>query len=73
MVLSGPQTPQPSTKLPLIQETLRDLGEATVFTTLNLRSGNWQVPMEEASKKYTAFSTPDGAPFQFQVMPFGFN
>jgi hypothetical protein len=57
--------------VPRIQETLRDLGQATVFTTLDLRSGYWQVPMEEASKKYTALSTPDGALFQFQVMPFG--
>jgi hypothetical protein len=65
------QTVDEATPLPRIQETLRDLGQAMVFTTFDLRSGYWQVAMEEASKKYTAFSTPDGALFQFQVMPFG--
>lgn len=57
--------------LPPIQESLKDLGQAKVFTTLDLRNGYWQIAMAEASKRYTAFSTPDGAKYQFRVMPFG--
>jgi transposase InsO family protein len=57
--------------LPIIHETLRDLGQAKVFTTLDLKSGYWQVPLAEESKQYTAFSTPDGGLYQFRVMPFG--
>lgn len=57
--------------MPAIVEALRDLGTARVFSTLDLRSGYWQIPLEEASKQYTAFATPDGATYQFNVMPFG--
>lgn len=57
--------------LPIIHETLKDLGKAKVFTTLDLKSGYWQLPMEESSKKYTAFATPDGATYQWRVMAFG--
>lgn len=57
--------------LPLIHDTLRDLGQATVFSTIDLRNGYWQIPMEPESKPFTAFATPDGATYQFRVMPFG--
>uniref|UniRef100_V5GSD8 RNA-directed DNA polymerase n=1 Tax=Anoplophora glabripennis TaxID=217634 RepID=V5GSD8_ANOGL len=57
--------------LPPISDTLMELGTAKVFTTLDLKSGYWQVPLAEESRKYTAFSTPDGATYEFTVMPFG--
>lgn len=60
-----------STTMPAVHETIRDLGTATVFTTLDLRAGYWQIPIEEDARKYTAFATPDGAKYQFRVMPFG--
>lgn len=60
-----------ATPLPLIHETLRDLGPAQVFSSLDLKSGYWQIPMDDASKHLTAFATPDGALYQFRVMPFG--
>lgn len=65
------QTEDEVSQLPPIQETLRDLGTAQVFSSLDLRSGYWQVPMEEASIPYTAFTTPNGATYEFVVMPFG--
>ncbi|XP_018568950.1 uncharacterized protein LOC108909187 [Anoplophora glabripennis] len=58
-------------QLPPIADTLMELRTAKVFTTLDLRSGYWQVPLSAKSKRYTAFSTPDGATYEFQVMPFG--
>lgn len=57
--------------LPKIPDNIKDLGEAKIFTLLDLKSGYWQIPMAPASKRYTAFSTPDGALYQFCVMPFG--
>jgi hypothetical protein len=46
--------------LPIIQEMLRDLGQAKVFSSLDLKSGYWQIPLSNESKEYTAFTTPDG-------------
>ena len=60
-----------SQELPHIQDTLKDLGNARVFSTIDLRNGYWQVRMEEQSKKYTAFTLPQGGTYQFKVMPFG--
>lgn len=59
------------TSLPVIAEALRDIGTAKVFSTIDLKSGYWQVPMADESKAITAFSTPDGSAYQFRVMPFG--
>jgi hypothetical protein len=36
--------------LPIIQEMLRDLGQAKVFSSLNLKSGYWQVLLSDVSK-----------------------
>ncbi|KAK9694518.1 Reverse transcriptase (RNA-dependent DNA polymerase) [Popillia japonica] len=57
--------------LPPIYEALRDLGTASVFSTLELRNGYWQMELDEESKPLTAITTPDGAAYEFQVMPFG--
>lgn len=64
-------TTDESAVLPRIQDALKDLTQAKYFTTLDLKSGYWQIPMDPASKKYTAFSTPDGASYEYNVMPFG--
>ena len=56
--------------LPRIDEALEALTGSQFFTTLDLASGYWQVEMEEADRKKTAFSTREGH-FEFNVMPFG--
>ena len=57
--------------LPVIHQTLKDLGQAKIFSTIDLKSGYWQIPLHPNSRKYTAFATPDGGQYQFRVMPFG--
>lgn len=57
--------------LPKIVDSLREFGAATVFSSIDLKSGYWQIPMDEASKRVTTFATPDGTTYQYRVMPFG--
>ena len=56
--------------LPVIDEILDNLGNAKFFSAFDLSSGFHQIPMYENSKKYTAFSTPEGH-FHLNRMPFG--
>ena len=56
--------------LPRIDDLLDDLGSARYFSTLDLASGFWQIPVHERSREKTAFSTPFGL-FEFRMMPFG--
>ena len=56
--------------MPRVDDLIDTLGEAKYVTTLDLARGYWQVPVQESSRKYTAFATPFGL-YQFKVMPFG--
>ncbi|CAK9801713.1 Retrovirus-related Pol polyprotein from transposon 17.6 [Anthophora quadrimaculata] len=56
--------------LPNIDDILSQLGNAKFFSALDLSSGFHQIPMDENSKTYTAFSTPQGH-FHYNRMPFG--
>ena len=56
--------------LPRIDDTLDSLQEAKFISTLDLRSGYWQVEMDKESREKTAFVTHKGL-FEFNVMPFG--
>lgn len=56
--------------MPRIDDALDALRDARYFSSLDLRSGYWQVPMADEDKEKTAFVTPDGL-FEFNVMPFG--
>ena len=56
--------------LPRIDESLDALQGSIWFSTLDLSSGYWQVPIHPEDKEKTAFSTPYGL-FHFNVMPFG--
>ena len=61
-------TKKNSYPLPVIDDILALLGKAKYFTSLDLKSGDWQVLMDEAGK--TAFACHRGL-FEFNVMPFG--
>ena len=56
--------------LPRIDATLDALSGSSLFSTLDLASGYWQIEVAEPDKEKTAFSTPQGH-FKFNVMPFG--
>ncbi|XP_042201887.1 uncharacterized protein LOC121851863 [Callorhinchus milii] len=56
--------------LPRMDESLDALSGARYFSTLDLLSGFWQLPLDEESKPKTAFRTPGGL-FQFNRLPMG--
>lgn len=56
--------------LPRINDLLRAVSGASYFVALDLRSGYWQILMNERSIPYTAFRTPQGL-YEFLRMPFG--
>ena len=56
--------------IPRIDDTLDALEEAKFISTLDLRSGYWQVEMDQKSQGLTAFSSHKGL-FEFKVMPYG--
>ena len=58
-----------SYRLPVIDDILARLGKAKYFTTLHLKSGYWQVLMDERDREKTAFACHRGL-FEFLVMPF---
>ena len=56
--------------LPRIDESFSQFHGARFFATLDLRSGYWQIAMEESSQEKTAFSTRYGH-YEWLVLPFG--
>lgn len=56
--------------LPEINLLFTQLGEAKYLTIMDAMKGFWQLPMDPASKQYTAFTTPFGT-YQWLVMPMG--
>ena len=53
--------------LPRIDDTLDMLAGARYFTTLDMASGYWQVPMERSSQAFVTYSSL----YEFKKMPFG--
>ena len=57
--------------LPRIDDLLDALHGARWFSTLDLKSGYWQVPIMEWDKEKTAFCTSSGQLYEFNQVPFG--
>ena len=56
--------------LPHIDDLLDKMRGKSVFSTLDAKTGYWQIQREEKSREKTAFITAEGL-YEFQVMPFG--
>ena len=63
-------TRKDSFPMPLVSETLDALSGTKYFSTLDLKSGYWQISMHPNSREKTAFATHNGL-YEFLVMPFG--
>ena len=56
--------------IPRIGETLDALSGSKFFSTLDLRSGYWQIPLSEDAKQKSAFTFQRGL-WEWNVLPFG--
>ena len=65
------QTIKDAQNLPRIEDSLDCLNGATIFVSLDLQSGYWQVEMTEDSKPLTAFTVGPLGFYKCVWMPFG--
>ena len=56
--------------VPRVDDVLDAVGRRRYYSIIDLKSGFWQVPLDEESRPMTAFSTPDGH-FQWRRVPMG--
>ena len=63
-------TVKDSHPLPCICETLESLAGVAHYTTIDMNSGFWQVPMDDESKQYTAFTLGSMGLYECESMPF---
>jgi len=56
-----------------VNECIGEIGRAgsTIFSTLDLTSGFWQMPLEKNSRQYTAFTIPGMGQFEWLVSAMG--
>ena len=57
--------------LPRIQEALESMAEVAHFSTMDFKSGFWQVRMAPESQQYTAFMVGNLGFYEFTRTPFG--
>ncbi|KII67985.1 Retrovirus-related Pol polyprotein from transposon opus [Thelohanellus kitauei] len=66
--------PLDSYPLPSMEDMLDRLNGSSYFSTLDLKSAYWQIPIEEGDIPKTAFSAGPGLGlYEFTTMPFGLN
>ena len=53
-----------------IEEVVAEIPGAKVFSTLDAKSGFWQIKLNEASSKLCTFNSPFGR-YRFTRLPFG--
>ena len=63
-------TEQDCFPMPRIDDILDGLKGSTIFTVIDLKSGYWQMELDEESMDKASFSTPDGH-FSFKVVAMG--
>lgn len=65
-------TKQHTFPLPRLEDVFDTIGvsKASIFSTLDLASGFWQIPMDPETSHKSAFVTPSGV-YQWKRMPFG--
>ena len=56
--------------LPRMQETMESMVGARHFSCMDLKSGFWQVQMDEESRQYTAFRVGSMGVYQFLYIPY---
>ena len=65
------RTKKDSFPLPHMQETMESMVGARFFSSMDLKSGFWQVRMSEKSRQYTAFTMGSLGVYEFLWMPYG--
>ena len=65
------RTKKDSFPLPRMQETMESMVGAQFFSSMDLKSGFWQVRMSEKSQQYTAFTVESLGVYEFLWMPYG--
>ncbi len=55
---------------PTIEEVFANLGNSSIYSTLDLEMGYHQVVMDKECKDFTSFTTSLGK-FKYRMMPFG--
>ena len=58
------------TPLPSVDDTIARIGDASVFSKIDLSQAFLQLPLDQQSKQYTVINTPVGL-FQYNYLPFG--
>ena len=65
------RTKKDSYPLPKCPDTVESLVRARYFSTMDLKSGFWQVKVSEESRQYTAFMVSSMGVYKFLHMPYG--
>ncbi|GFY68319.1 RNA-directed DNA polymerase homolog [Trichonephila inaurata madagascariensis] len=56
--------------LPRIDDALDSLAGTNIFNMMDLKSGYWQIEVDDKDREKTAFVRPDGL-YEFKVIYFG--